>query len=127
MSITWEYKSIDGKNKLPKSSRYANCKVFKDDDGNLFLDLNDIMDIPESDADEFIKVNSQFEYRLDLISELYYGTERYWWIIALANGPDEYGNGGIMDPINDVTIGTVLRIPSIQSVQKIINRNTRLM
>ena len=47
------------------------------------------------------------ENRLDIISNKYYGTPRYWWVIALANE--------IIDPF-DIPIGTYLRIPSLISL-----------
>lgn len=39
----------------------------------------------------------------DLISYLEYGSEQYWWLLCVVNG--------IVDPINEITIGRNLIIP----------------
>ena len=47
------------------------------------------------------------EDRLDIISTSFYGTPKYWWVIAMANN--------IIDPFT-LEIGTNLRIPPIISL-----------
>lgn len=55
--------------------------------------------------DDFIwTVEPGFEYRTDLISNKFYGTAKYDWIIEEINN--------IKDPIKDVKIGTKLRFMS---------------
>ena len=57
--------------------------------------------------DQLHQVEPGEENRLDLISNMYYGSPLYWWIIAEASG--------IFDP-TVVPVGTVLKIPSKQSL-----------
>lgn len=45
----------------------------------------------------------------DNISYNMYGTERYWWIICLVNG--------IMNPFDELVIGTVLKLPNIVDIE----------
>jgi nucleoid-associated protein YgaU len=54
--------------------------------------------------DTVYEVEAGMEYRLDLISFKHYGTATFDWAIADANN--------ISDPIKEVKVGTVLRIPS---------------
>lgn len=57
-----------------------------------------------SDYDQIYEVEAGFEHRLDLISHKFYGTATLDWAIADANN--------ISDPIRDVSVGTMLRIPA---------------
>lgn len=52
------------------------------------------------------------EGMLDLISYQYYGTEAYWWIIAVANN--------LLDPVTEVTFGKSLIIPTKNAVSAYI-------
>lgn len=54
-------------------------------------------------------VESNQEGRLDIISNIYYGTPAYFWAIADANN--------IIDPIT-IVAGTVLLIPNIESLYR---------
>lgn len=90
-------------------SRYRKIKTLKDKDGNYYLATlyPEDMYIPESDTDSWHQVTAGEEGRLDLIAYLYYNTPDLYWVIAYANDID--------DPF-DVKAGTILRIPSIQSL-----------
>lgn len=57
-----------------------------------------------SEFDTMYEVEPGTEYRLDLISYKHYGTATLDWAIADANN--------ISDPIKEVKVGTMLRIPS---------------
>jgi hypothetical protein len=46
----------------------------------------------------------------DLISYQEYGDEQYWWVIMYINK--------IQDPINDLTAGTLIAIPSLSDVEE---------
>lgn len=67
------------------------------------------------------QVTADREGRLDRISADFYNNVFLYWIIALAND--------ILDPINDVSIGTTLVIPSASDIeayfQTIVNRRQR--
>lgn len=54
-------------------------------------------------------VEANQEGRLDIISNIYYGTPAYFWAIAGANN--------IIDPLT-IVAGTVLLIPSIESLYR---------
>lgn len=57
-----------------------------------------------SSFDTMYEVEAGMEHRLDLISFKHYGTATFDWAIADANN--------ISDPIKEVKVGTMLRIPS---------------
>jgi len=46
--------------------------------------------------------------RPDAIAFLFYQQERYWWVIAVTNN--------IIDPINEMTTGRILKIPDILDI-----------
>lgn len=60
--------------------------------------------ITEDDSDTFFTVTRLYEGKLNAISYASFGDSRYWWVIAMLNN--------IVDPLNEVIIDTVLRIPS---------------
>lgn len=62
-----------------------------------------------SDQELFHVVDPTEENRLDIISNIYYGTPNLYWAIAMANN--------ILDPMVIVR-GTVLKIPSYESLYK---------
>lgn len=55
--------------------------------------------------------------RLDLISVIFYGTYDLGWLICEHNQ--------LKDPVGDVFVGRVLKIPSITEYYQYYNRNTR--
>lgn len=57
-----------------------------------------------SDTDIQYTVENFYVGRLDLISAVFYGEPRWWWLIA------QYNN--ILDPFSEITAGSVLMIPS---------------
>lgn len=59
-------------------------------------------------SDTVYTVENFYVSRLDLLASAFYGESRYWWIIA------QYNN--ILDPINEVTAGRVLLIPSKERI-----------
>lgn len=85
--------------------RYSNINRLYDDKFSIYYhEFGSKFEIPESDNDEFHKVLLKEENRLDIISNNYYGTPLYWWIIAAANN--------IQDAF-EVPMNTVLRIPPL--------------
>lgn len=65
------------------------------------------------ESDIVYAVENFYENRLDLISAVFYGQPRYWWLIA------QYNN--ILDPATEVEAGRVLFIPSPDRVQLMLN------
>lgn len=89
------------------NSRYKNLRRLEGEKGKLYHENWIKKYIDESSEDQFMTVSLDDENRLDIISNRYYGTPRYWWVIALANE--------IIDPF-DIPIGMYLRIPSLISL-----------
>ena len=54
-------------------------------------------------SDTLYRVTLAGERRLDLISQLHYGTPELWWVISLVNN--------LIDPIAGVASGSDIRIP----------------
>lgn len=93
------------------NSRYKNVRRLKDDvTGKVYHETVPQWTITQSEEDQYTVVTNITKDRLDIIANEYYGTPRYWWIIAQANY--------IIDPF-DVPVGTQLRIPSIISLYNI--------
>lgn len=92
-------------------SRYKSLRTLKDaDNGRMYHESWKIQGVPESDnEDNYYTVTIDTENRLDLIAYSYYGSARYWWVVALANN--------ILDPFT-VPIGTRLRIPPMITLYK---------
>lgn len=83
--------------------RYKNVRRLKDNlTGKIFHETVPQSFIVESDEDQYTVVTNVTKDRLDIIANEYYGTPKYWWVIAQANY--------IIDPF-DVPVGTRLRIP----------------
>lgn len=90
--------------------RYKNVRRLKDDvTGKVFHETVPQNFITQSDEDQYTTVTNITKDRLDIIANEYYGTPRYWWVIAQANY--------IIDPF-DVPVGTQLRIPPTISLYK---------
>ena len=101
--------SYIGPRKYKQMSRYSSYNQILDNlNNNIYLESYNKTDIDSSDAILHI-VSPQEEGRLDIISNLYYGTPDRYWAIAMANN--------ILDPLVIVT-GTVLKIPSYESLFK---------
>jgi len=90
MSNRYENTSI--KNRVSKDPLRVNDNVET---------IPNLQDLPRDRRDWYIQANEGT--RLDLISNQYYNTPKYWWVIALANN---MGKGTLA-----VTPGHQLRIP----------------
>ena len=82
-------------------SRYLSNKTKKTPDGKTVYKSKRLKNIPLKNDD--IYVATQTGDRLDLLSNQYYGSPTYWWIIANANNIHD-GKLGLKD-------GAILRIP----------------
>ena len=99
------------------ASRYTYSKTLTTDETKKqYLETTIYPKIKPTDNDVYII--AQFNDRLDLLADKYYGDKNYWWIIATANN------------LNDASLyiqeGTQLRIPTnisaINSDLKKINK-----
>jgi hypothetical protein len=78
-----------------------------------FLDLNALPKMPKSLYDEEYTLSSADHKRPDLLAYKIYNNTRLWWVFALRN-PDV-----LVDPINDFVEGTVIQLPSGDTVKRI--------
>ena len=92
-----------------RSDRYRNCDILKDvDTGENLLSTREPLDIPVRPDDTYHRVQSHEVCRLDLLAHQYYKNPLLWWVIASAND--------LYDPFESIESGTILRIPSIESL-----------
>lgn len=78
-----------------------------------FLDLNILPKLTQSVYDEDYTLTSADHKRPDLLAYKLYENTRLWWVFALRN-PDV-----IIDPINDFTEGTTIKLPSSNAVKNL--------
>lgn len=90
-------------------SRYSPYRRIVEKDNNIVTETFNSTSIVENENDQFYTVDITTENRLDIISTNFYGNPTYWWILAMANN--------IIDPF-DVPIGTLIRIPLLESIYK---------
>lgn len=64
-----------------------------------------------------ITVDATTEANLPYLAEKYLGSSRLWWTILMYNG--------LLDPIEDITVGTKLAIPSRSSIINILESGNR--
>lgn len=79
---------------------------------NGFIEWWERTNFKKSDSDIRYVVEDFYVGRLDLISAVFYGEPRWWWLIA------QYNN--ILDPFSEVTPGAVLLIPSKERLPLLI-------
>lgn len=90
------------------NSRYSHLRRLYDSERAKYVHENPRQQyIRLSDEDEYYTITEQEENRLDIVSNMFYDTPKYWWVVALANY--------LFDPF-DVPKGTTLRIPPIVSL-----------
>ena len=67
----------------------------------------------DSDPSDIVYVvERHYENRLDLISTLFYGESRWWWVIAQFNN--------ILNPVDEIVEGRVLTIPNKSRLQTML-------
>lgn len=79
---------------------------------NKVLDIQNKRYLAKDPLDEEVSIPQHMDRRPDLMSYEKYGTAKYWWIFSHRN-PDI-----IIDPINDFTSGTIIRIPKRENIDK---------
>lgn len=94
--------------KYKNACRYKNLRTIQDETtGKIYHESWDQKFVDRSKNDQYFVVTLVEENRLDIISNYFYETPKYWWVIALANY--------IKDPF-DIPVGKQLRIPQITSL-----------
>ena len=103
---------VDNRDIYPSTSRYRGSRYYKREvSRNVFRIEPESWNpkvIPESELTRMTKVNPGEVGALDLISERVYGTDRLWWVIAMAND--------VIDPFNEVVSGLELKYPPFSYV-----------
>ena len=92
---------MDQRVTLPPFSMLSKTPIYNVG-GNIVTGLLNPAIVPDS-SDTLYRVTLAGERRLDLISQLHYGTTELWWVLALANN--------LIDPIAGVASGSDIRIP----------------
>lgn len=93
-----------------RNSRYAQGLVATNRSNQPFIVLRRPLNLEPAEDDTFVSVTQEYTKRPDLLSSKVYGTAELWWVI--------YEFNGIMDPLFDLKIDQVIRLPSIDRVMK---------
>jgi hypothetical protein len=80
-------------------------------EGIPFWGQTEYPDIPFSEDDLYLEINQEQAKRIDLIAFDNYGDPNLFWVILLAND---------LDLPNQLREGMVLRLPSLETVNKIL-------
>ena len=84
-----------------KNSPYANTEVVN----GQYLDILSIRPVPAYDDDILYTIESQYQYRPDLLAYDLYGSTKLWWVFAQRN------MNVIKDPVYDMQTGTKIYLP----------------
>ena len=95
-----------------KLSRYTGGQLSNNRSDREFLVLRRPLQLQPSDNDVFVQITQEFLSRPDLMSYKAYGTPDLWWVI--------YEFNGIKDPLFELKLGTILRIPEKERVLEAI-------
>jgi len=79
-----------------------------------FWEFKELPEFLVQNDDEYYQVQSGD--RVDTLAFKRYGDERYWWVVAAANGIE-------LVPVQ-LNVGDKLRLPSARYVQAVMKRNT---
>tara|TARA_Y100000296_G_C5104346_1_gene221702 strand:+ start:506 stop:796 length:291 start_codon:yes stop_codon:yes gene_type:complete len=88
-----------GKNTIRHKGRLTTTSVGNDRADYMVSNLRDLYDYNVG------YIIAGYEHRPDLISDLFYGTPEYWWLIMLFNN--------ITDPFESFNVGERILIPKI--------------
>ena len=66
-------------------SRYSVYRQIIDDNNNQYTETANQYTVDEENTDIYHEVQNEEENRLDIISNKYYNTPDYYWVIAMAN------------------------------------------
>lgn len=99
-------------------NRYTNGIVTFTRAGEQFLVLRRPLNLEESNGDVFVTITQDLIRRPDMISHKAYGTPDLWWAIMEYNG--------IRDPMFDLTMNQILRIPQVDRVLAAISTLNRV-
>ena len=87
------------------TSRYSKAIVTTNRDNKAFILLRRPLKLDSDQGDTFFEVTQEVIQRPDLIAQTFYGNVEYWWAI--------YEFNGIRDPLFELKLGQILRIPDL--------------
>lgn len=90
------------------SSRYNSAVATTNRSNKNFIILRSPIDLSPDQGDTFFEVTQEALKRPDLIAQTFYGNPEYWWVI--------YEFNGIRDPLFELRLGQILRIPDLNRV-----------
>ncbi len=76
------------------------------------LGILDIRPVPAEDDDIYYTIESQYNYRPDLLAYDLYGTSKLWWVFAQRNMDT------IKDPVYDFRVGTKIFLPKSSNLKQ---------
>lgn len=91
-----------------RTSRYKKAIVTNNRSGSNFIILRKPIILEQDAGDTFFEVTQEVLKRPDLIAQTFYGNPDYWWVI--------YEFNGIKDPLFELKMGQILRIPALERV-----------
>ena len=94
-------------------SRYTNSVATKNRSEEDFLILRKPLNLIEDDGDIFVEMTQELLNRPDLISYKAYGSPDFWWVI--------YEFNEIRDPLFDLRMGMLIRLPELDRVLSAID------
>lgn len=94
------------------TSRYSHAVVTANRSNKPFIILRRPIELDPDQGDTFFTVTQEVLKRPDLIAQTFYGNVEYWWII--------YEFNGVKDPLFELKIGQILRIPDLSRVLEAI-------
>lgn len=93
-------------------NRYTNGILTFTRNNQKFLVLRKALQLPQDNTDVLVTITQDLVRRPDLISYKAYGNSDFWWVIFEYNG--------IRDPVFDLRMGQIIRIPTIDRVNAAI-------
>lgn len=99
---------------IKDGSRYTNGVFTPDNNNKEFLILRESLEISESGEDIFLTVEGRHLKRPDTIASEVYGRPELFWVIMDVNS--------IRQPMLDLQVGQILRIPPLSLVLEAIDK-----
>jgi len=100
-------------------SRYNGLRTLLNANRVPVMETWEMDEIEESEDDTYFEVTAEYAHRPDLISQIFYGSEQLYWVIAFVNL--------LTEPFAQTVVGKRLRIPSRENVFQaiLVKQNAR--
>lgn len=95
-------------------TRYTAGRIAENRSGEKFLALRKPLNLQEADDDVLVQITQDLVDRPDLVASKAYDNPDLWWVI--------YEFNGIQNPLEDLNIGDILRVPDISRVIDAIDK-----